>query len=252
MENHEYGDIIDSSAAPYINQLARRFGLATEMFAITHPSLPNYLALTGGSTFNITSDCTGCTVTATSIVDQLARAGISWKAYMEGLPRPCFEAGADDYAKKHDPFLYYTRARGQCGNVVPLTQLPADERAGRLPRFIWISPNLCHDMHDCNVVTGDRFLAGLLPPLLRALGAHGLLILTWDEGTTDDGCCRLASGGHIPTIVAGPGARLHARLTTATDHYSVLQTIEDLLGLRRLRGAACTCTPSLAPLLSRS
>ncbi len=255
MENHEYGDIIGSRSAPYINSLARRYGLATGMYAITHPSLPNYLALTGGSTFGIDSDCTDCSIGATSIADQLGRAHLSWRAYLEDLPRPCFTgASAGDYAKKHDPFAYYTRITGEnarCANIVPLTRLAADERAGALPRYTWISPNLCHDMHDCSVSTGDRFLAGLVPGLLHALGPRGLLFLTWDEGSSDNGCCRLASGGHVVTIVAGGGARARSRLATPTDHYSVLQTIEDVLGLRRLRGAGCACTPSLQPLLAR-
>jgi hypothetical protein len=255
MENEEYRGIIGSRSAPYINSLARRYGLATGMYAITHPSLPNYLALTGGATFGIDSDCTDCSVGATSIVDQLERANVSWRAYMEDLPQPCFTgASAGDYAKKHDPFAYYTRVTrnpARCANIVPLTRLAADERAGTLPRFAWISPNLCHDMHDCSVSTGDRFLAALVPGLLRALGPRGLLFLTWDEGSSDDGCCRLASGGHIVTIVAGGGARAHGRLSKPADHYSVLQTIEDLLGLRRLRGAACACTPSLQALLAQ-
>lgn len=255
MENEEYGDIIGSASARYINRLARRYALARGMYAVSHPSLPNYLAITGGSTFGISSDCTTCTVTGTSIVDQLASAGISWRAYMEGLPRPCYTGDfAGDYAKKHDPFVYYTRVaanRAMCANVVPLGRLALDERAGALPRFIWITPNLCHDMHDCDVATGDRFLARLVPPLLRSLGHNGLLILTWDEGTSDNGCCRLASGGHVATILAGPGARRGARMSSPADHYSVLQAIEDLFRLRHLRGAACACTPSLAPLLAR-
>ena len=255
MENHDFGDIIGSRSAPYVNSLARRYALATGMYAITHPSLPNYLALTGGSTFGISSDCTDCTVGATSLVDQLAGAHISWRAYMDDLPAPCFTgASAGDYAKKHDPFAYYPRIasnRSRCASIVPLTRLSADERTGALPRFVWITPNLCHDTHDCAVSTGDSFLARLVPPLLRSLGPDGLLFLTWDEGSSDAGCCRLASGGHIVTIVAGPGAHRHATLALPTDHYSVLQTIEDLLGLRRLRGAACACTPSLEPLLAR-
>ncbi|MBV9414465.1 MAG: hypothetical protein JO363_05755 [Solirubrobacterales bacterium] len=254
MENEEYGSVIGSPSAPFINSLARRYGLATGMYAVSHPSLPNYLALTGGSTFGISSDCTDCTVAATSLVDQLEHADVSWRAYMEDLPGRCFTgAGAGEYAKKHDPFAYYARIVSdprRCANVVPLTRLGTDERAGRLPRFSWITPNLCHDMHDCPVSTGDHFLSGLVPPLLRALGPGGLLFLTWDEGATDAGCCRLASGGHVVTIVAGPGARLRTRLARPTDHYSVLQTIEDRFGLRRLRGAACACTPSLAPLLA--
>ncbi|HEX3691067.1 MAG TPA: alkaline phosphatase family protein [Solirubrobacteraceae bacterium] len=254
MENEEFGDIIGSRQTPFINALARRYALARAMYAVTHPSLPNYLALTGGATFGISSDCTDCRVpAATSLADQLSAARLSWKAYMEDLPHPCYRgAGAGDYAKKHDPFLYYDRVAQNpalCAHVVALTQLAADERAHAVPRFIWITPNLCHDMHDCSPPHGDAFLAGIVPSLLAALGPRGLLVLTWDEGTTDDGCCRLAAGGHIATILAGSLAAPGARLAAPVDQYSILQAIEDLLGLKRLRGAACPCTPSLAPLL---
>jgi phosphatidylinositol-3-phosphatase len=253
MENEEYSDVIGSGQTPFINALAKRYALATGMYAITHPSLPNYLALTGGSTFGIDSDCTSCSVGATGIVDQLEQARVSWKAYMEDLPHPCFKgSGSGDYAKKHDPFMYYTKVAdvpSRCAKVVPMTQLTLDERAGDLPTFVWITPNLCHDMHDCDLITGDQFLSHLVPSLLRALGSRGLLIVTWDEGSSDDGCCRLAAGGHIVTIVAGPLARAGARLRTPADHYSTLQAIEDLLRLRRLRGAACACTATLRPLL---
>jgi phosphatidylinositol-3-phosphatase len=249
MENKEYGDVIGTPSTPYINQLARTYGLATSAYAITHPSLPNYLALTGGSTFGISSDCTDCSVPGAGLAGQLEAHGIGWKAYMEDLPHPCFSgSGAGAYAKKHDPFLYY-RGLNQCPPVVPLTQLSRDERLRALPTFIWITPNLCHDMHDCPTATGDRFLSRLVPPLLRALGRGGLLFLTWDEGSSDNGCCHLASGGHIATIVAGPGARRGVRLHTPVDHYSLLQTVEDLMDLPRLGGAACACTPSLGPLL---
>jgi hypothetical protein len=254
LENTEYGDVIGSSSAPYINGLARTYGLATRSFAVTHPSLPNYLALTGGSTFGISSDCTDCSVPGAGLGGQLQSRHISWKAYMEGLPHPCFTGpAADDYAKKHDPFVYYRALvsdRAACQKVVPLSALYRDEASHSLSTFIWITPDLCHDIHDCDLRTGDRFLAGLLPPLLRSVGPKGLVFITWDEGTSDDGCCRLASGGHIATIAAGPGARRGARLSTPVDHYSLLQAIEDLLDLPRLGGAACGCTPSLAPLLA--
>ncbi len=255
MENEEYGDVIGSPSTPYINGLANRYALAQGMYAVAHPSLPNYLALTGGSTFGITSDCTDCAVSTTGLPDQLERAGLAWKAYMEDLPRACFKgASAGAYAKKHDPFLYYRQLAGnpaRCASVVGLAQLSTDETTHRLPAFVWITPNLCHDMHDCDPATGDRFLARLVPALLRALGPRGLLFITWDEGSSDSGCCRLASGGHVATILAGGAARRGARLRTPVDHYSVLQTIEDLLALPRLAGAACPCTPSLQPLLAR-
>ncbi len=254
MENKEYGEVIGSAAAPFVNGLARRYALVRAMYAATHPSLPNYLALTGGSTFGINSDCTACAVGATSIVDQLEHTHISWRAYMEDLPSSCFTgASAGEYAKKHDPFVYYTRItsnRQWCANIVPLTRLSTDERNRTLPRFLWITPNLCHDMHDCSVATGDRFLSSLVPPLLRSLAPRGVLFITWDEGTSDGGCCRLASGGHVAMIVAGPGAKRGAHLTTPTDDYSLLATVEGLLVLPRLRGAVCACTQSLKPLLA--
>ncbi len=255
MENEEFGDIIGSSSTPYINGLAKRYALARSAYAIRHPSLPNYLALTGGSTFGITSDCSDCSVPGSGLAGQLHASNLSWTAYMEDLPHPCYAgAGSGNYAKKHDPFMYFRAIAhdpSQCSHVVPLSQLATDERAHRLARFVWITPNLCHDMHDCSTAVGDRFLHGLVPRLLAALGRNGLLILTWDEGFSDDGCCRLATGGHIVTILAGPAARPGARLSTPVDHYSTLQLVEDLFGLPRRGGAACACTPTLAPLLRK-
>jgi hypothetical protein len=255
MENAEYGSVIGAPGGGYITSLAHRWALASQDYAITHPSLPNYLALTGGRTFGITSDCTDCSVPGEGLAGQLQAHHISWGAYMEDYPHPCFLGGsAGDYAKKHDPFLYYRQVASQaaCHRVLPFTALHAAIRADALPRFTWITPNLCHDMHDCSLQVGDSFLRSLLPGLLRALGPHGLLFLTWDEGSSDSGCCRLARGGHVALILAGPGARAHAVMRTPVDHYSVLQTIEDLLHLPRLAGAACGCTPSLQPLLARS
>src|SRR5205823_11835020 len=112
-------------------------------------------------------------------------------------------------------FAYYTSVAGsltRCQKIVPMAQLSVDELTGQLPRFVWITPNLCHDMHDCRVSDGDRFLSGTVPPLLRALGPRGVLFLVWDEGSSDDGCCRLASGGHVVGIVAGGQAAHGARV----------------------------------------
>jgi acid phosphatase len=250
MENHEYGQIIGSPSAPYVNSLASTYGLATSSYGITHPSLPNYLALTGGSTFGISSDCTSCHVGRSNLVDQLERHGISWKAYMEDLPSPCYTGSYHrDYAKKHDPFVYYddvVRNPSRCHRVVPFTQLSADLRSGTLPRFVWVTPNLCHDMHDCGVATGDDWLKANLPPLLAALGPTGVLFLTFDEGTSDAGCCGKAAGGHVATIVAGPAVVPDGEFSTGYDHYSVLRTIEAAWGLGRLRNAGCSCTRAMS------
>jgi hypothetical protein len=232
--------------APYENGLAKRFGLSTGSYALAHPSLPNYLALLGGSTFGITSDCTSCTVDAPNLVDQLEGAGISWKAYMEGLPSPCYQGpSAGAYAKKHDPFLYFddiARNAARCSHVVPLTQLTADLASDHLPAFTWITPDLCHDTHDCGVATGDGFLAGLVPKLQRAMGPDGVLFLTWDEGSTDAGCCGSPGGGHVATIVVASAVRAGTRLAGPFSHYSILRTIEAMWGLPPLRQAGCSCT----------
>lgn len=255
MENREASSVLGSPDAPYVNRLARRYAVAEASYGVTHPSLPNYLALTSGSTHGIASDCTDCVAHGRNVVDQLERAHVSWKAYMEGLPRPCFKgAGAGVYAKKHDPFMYYADVAGnarRCRKVVPLTRLDADLRAGALPRYAFIAPGLCNDGHDCDTATADRFLSRLVPKLLPALGPRGFLVLTWDEGTTGSGCCGGAAGGRIATIVAGPRARRGARMRTPVDHYGVLRSVEDALGLPHLGGAADPRSGSLRPLLLR-
>jgi hypothetical protein len=241
LENAEYGEVIGNGSAPYINGLARSYGLATHSYAIRHPSLPNYLALTSGTTAGIESDCTSCEVSQQNIVDSLQSAGIGWRAYMEDLPKPCFTgASSGGYAKKHDPFVYYRDVVGdpsRCRHVVGFGALGADLRAGTLPAFAWISPNLCDDAHDCALGTADRFLAHTLPAVVRELGPHGFLILTWDEGTSDAGCCGAARGGHVATIVVGPDVRRGVRDPQPLDSYGVLATVERALGLAQLGGS---------------
>ncbi|QEC47963.1 acid phosphatase [Baekduia soli] len=244
MENKEDKDVLGTADAPYVTALARRYAVATRSYGIRHPSLPNYLALTSGSTQGITSDCTDCRgLRGRNLVDQLEEHHISWKAYMEGLPSPCFtgaSAGGGSYRIKHDPFMYYASVAGspaRCRKVVPYAQLGRDLRTGRLPAFSFITPNMCDDTHDCGVGVGDRFLAGLVPSVLRALGPHGFLVLTYDEGASDAGCCGAAKGGRIATVVAGPDVRRGFRDATPIDHYGVLGTIERALGLPALGGA---------------
>jgi phospholipase C len=251
LENKSYDEVVGSAKAPYFNALARKYALATQFFGISHPSLPNYLALTGGSTFGITDNCTDCSVGATSIVDQLERAGASWKAYIQALPAPCSTAAKDGrYAKKHNPFMYYRGVAGdpaRCNRIVPYSALAADLRRHRLPDFVWISPDLCDSTHDCGLPSGDGFLAGVVPALLKQLGPAGALFVTYDEGdpSAPGDCCRLAHGGHIATVIAGPGVKRGVKLNTPYDLYSILRTIDAALGQRPLRGAGCACTPSL-------
>jgi phosphatidylinositol-3-phosphatase len=256
MENASFEEVIGSASAPYVNALARRYGLATRSYAITHPSLPNYLALTSGSTHGIASDCTGCSAGGTNIVDQLESAHVSWAAYLEEVPPHCFTgAGSGGYAKKHNPFAYYRDVVGvpsRCAKLLGFQRLAADLRAGTLPAYVWITPNLCDDGHDCGVAAADRFLARSLPALLRELGPHGLLVLTWDEGDGGAGCCGAAHGGRIATLLAGPEVRPGARSAQPLDHYGVLATIEEALGLGLLGAASDPRAGRLTPLMTRA
>jgi phosphatidylinositol-3-phosphatase len=241
-ENHEATDVAGNPDAPTFTALARRYATLTNYDAIAHPSLPNYLALVSGSTQGITSDCTECIVQARSLADTLAAAGKSWKTYAEDLPYPGFTGGSSGrYAKKHDPFLYFrdvVDARARRNRVVPFTQLAHDLARRTLPDFSLLVPNLCNDMHDCSVATGDAWLKAHVEPLLRSPELRGgVVFVVFDEGTSDEG-----GGGHVEALALGPTVRRGSRFTGPTNHYGLLRTIEDAWGLPRL-GLSRTGTP---------
>jgi hypothetical protein len=250
LENREYGAVIGNRHAPFLSGLARRYALATHYYAIGHPSLPNYLAMTGGSTFEIHHDCNACDSEAPSIVRQLDDAGISWRAYFEGLPRAGFLGRRDErYTKHFNPFVYYTGVRhgADRARILPL----ADLDAAHLPRFTWIAPDLCHDSHNCSVRSSDSYTARLVREVLGGLGPDGVLFVTWDEGTTREGAFDHRGGGHIALIAAGPMARRHATTRTVGNHYSLLRTIEAAFRLPALGRAGSPSTPLLTGLLER-
>jgi hypothetical protein len=235
-ENEEFDQVIGSPEAPTFNRLSARYALLTSYHGVAHPSLPDYLALVSGSTQGVTSDCTSCQVTARNLADTLERARKKWKTYAEGLPRPGFTgAWRGRYAKKHDPFLYFedvaTRP-DRLHRIVPLTRFSGDLGANRLPDFSLVVPDLCHDMHDCSVATGDSWLRSFLQPLLRSTALeHGVVFVVFDEGVAGDAA---GGGGHVPAVVIGPLVRTGARAAAPVDHYGLLRTIEDAWGLPRL------------------
>jgi hypothetical protein len=244
MENHEYNSVIGNPAAPYTNGLVASYGLATNYFAASHPSLPNYLALTAGSTFGIASDCTTCFVSATNVADQVEGSGRSWKAYLEDMPVPCYKgASSGNYAMKHNPFMYYNDIRNNsarcAAHVAPFTQFWVDMSSGVVPDFVWITPNMCNDTHDCPVSTGDAWLRSVMPTITgsAAFRNGGVLFITWDEGSSSAGCCSGTWGGHVATLVVAPNAIGGFRSGVAENHYGLLRTIEDGFHLGHL-GAA--------------
>jgi phosphatidylinositol-3-phosphatase len=248
LENKEYNPAQDP---PFLTALATQGAAAVDYYAIAHPSLPNYISLLSGSTFGIQSDATQFTLHGTTLVDQLEHVGLSWKAYMEDMPYPCFAGDqANGYVKRHNPFEYFASIRtvpARCNRIVPFGQLSQDLTRHTVPNFVWITPTLCHDGHDCGNDAVDAFLSSTVSRITSSPAYHdrGVLFITHDEGTTDGGCCRDAQGGHVSTVYISDQISHGPRLTIPTSHYSLLRTIEDGFGLPRLRAAACPCTNSL-------
>ena len=220
MENRGYEQAL---AGSYTALLAATYGVATNYHGVSHPSLPNYLAMTSGSTWGIADDGYHA-LSASGLGQQLTRAGISWRAYMEGMSGTCFSSPYP-YALKHDPFPYFG---GRCpAEVVPFSSFAADMAAKTPPRFVWITPGLCNDGHDCSTAVADKYLSQLVPAIMEtaAWQENGTLFITWDEGYDQT--------NHVLMLVIRPlGA--HEASSAYHDHYSLLATIEDLLGVPRL------------------
>ena len=248
-ENHEFGQVIGSRRAPFLNRLAAHGTLLTRYFAVTHPSLPNYVALVAGSPLGIHGDCHRCQRPGRNLVDQLERAHITWKAYYQSLPAPCsavVRAGA--YANKTNPFVHLDDVRAsiaRCQQVVPLDRLRTDLRRGRLPRFVVIVPDLEHDMHSGSVGRADGFLRRLDRELAASPSWRPgtLLVVTFDEGISSRGV-HGRGGGHVATIVAGPGVR-PGRDPAPYSHYALLRSIERRFGLLPLRNAGDPATRTI-------
>ncbi len=234
MENHYAGDVVGGSCCPFETRLAQQGLDFTQYYGVAYPSRPNYLAITGGSTFGqVGIDDPLPTLPGDNLFAQLSRAGISWKAWAEsypGAPGHCFLGPtAANYAMRHvAPLLYSDIANtALCNNVV------ATEPA-RLPSFLWVTPNMCDDDHDCPASQGDRWLAGHVPAWMRS-GAE--VFITFDTGNPDT----THGGGRVYAVLVGRG--IHHRVITQTlSHYSTLAGLEHVFHLP-LIGAARGATP---------
>jgi len=237
-ENQPYANIVGNPSAPYLNYLINKYSLATNYFAITHPSLPNYLAVTSGSTDGITTDCNppsaGCEVSVDNIANQIVASGRTWREYAESMPSNCYTYNDGNYATKHNPFIYYSNIinnKSYCQeHVVPYNQLANNlQHLSTTPDYAFITPNLCNDMHNCSISSGDDWLKSNVPVILNSKAfteQKSLLVITWDEGYVGD--------NHIATIFAGSAAKLHYQSNSSYNHYSLLHTIEYLWDLKPL------------------
>jgi phospholipase C len=283
-ENNGFHDVIGNAAAPNLNYMARTFGLETSYFGVSPCcSESNYVGLLGGSTFTVNSDDAYWKnkVSAPSLVSQLDQAGISWKAYLQALPHPGYEGicypakcnGAPDsdplYVSKHDGIQNFTTSLnpGDWSRQVPIGALAADLRRGDLPRFGYVIPDECHDMHgdppyclDSGnigdpqnqhlVAVGDAYLGQLVSEITGApfwAKGNNAIVVTFDEGDNSAGCCDAKPGaGQVATVVITSHGPRGVKDAGPANHYSLLSTIQHNFGLGCLR---FTCdTANLQPL----
>lgn len=232
MENHAYADIVGAGSAPYLRGLAARGASFSRSFAVTHPSEPNYLALFSGSVQGLADDSCPHTFSGANLGQELIAAGRSFAGFAESMPTVGYTGcSAGEYARKHNPWVNFPAVPAAAN--LTFARFPTDYT--KLPTVSFVIPNLCDDMHDCSVATGDTWLRKNIDGYVRwAQRHHSILILTWDE---DD-------NGHrdqIPTIVVGAGVKTGTS-TETINHYSVLRTIEDMYRLPAA-GASATAAP---------
>lgn len=229
LENTAYEDAL---AQPFLRDLAASGALLTNFFAETHPSFPNYVALTAGSTYGLTSNAE-VTLDVPHIGDLLERAGRTWKAYAEGYPGGCFlgtSAGA--YVRRHVPFLSFANVQtdpARCQRIVDASVLAADVANGTLPDYGLYIPDLNNDGHDTGVAFADAWLARTFGPWLQdPRFTNGMLfVVTFDESPAN-------APNHVYTGLYGPGVIPGSTSASRYDHYSLLRTIEDTFGLGTL------------------
>src|SRR6266536_724257 len=238
-ENHSYSSVIGSSSMPYLNSLASKYGLATQYYANTHPSIGNYFMLTAGQIIT-TNDSLCSTVTQDNIVRHLLTAGKTWKSYAESLPSAGYTGcGSGAYVKRHNPLAYFSDVANSSEkfNLVPFTKFATDRANNTLPNFSFIVPNLLHDGHDGSLSTADSWLKTNIAPLIASatFQKDGLLIIVFDESVGTD---TAHGGGHIAAVVIGPKVRAGYKSTILYQHQNLLKTAMKALGLTSFPGAA--------------
>jgi phosphatidylinositol-3-phosphatase len=239
LENKAWHDVMGSTApAPNIKRMAHLCGVASDFSGEAHPSLPNYIAMTSGGTQGVTDD-SGPSSHQLSVGNIFQQAG-QWRALEESMPTNCSTSDTGDYAVRHNPPLYYVGLQPSC----PARDVPLGATPNLSARFTFITPNTCHDMHSstCASTTNDEVRAGdtWLGPFLKKVIATPqyrsgttAVIVTWDESSHGDPATQ-----RIPTLVIAPSVRRGTVATQHFDHYALLRTTEELLGLHTFLGAA--------------
>lgn len=241
-ENANYSSVIGSSQMPYLNSLASAYGLATQYYANTHPSIGNYFMLTTGQIITNNDNYNG-TVTADNVVREILAGGKTWKAYEESLPSVGYtKPDVGEYARRHCPLSYMSdviNSQTQILNLVPFTQFATDLKNNAFPTYSFITPNLCNDAHDCALSVADSWLKTNIAPLLASstFKAGGLLIIVFDESGSDN----THGGGQVAWLAVSPKfSKLKYQSTTLYQHQSTLRLMMQGIGLTTYPGKAKT------------
>jgi acid phosphatase len=238
-ENHSYSSVIGNSSMPYLNSLASKYGLATQYYANTHPSIGNYFMLTAGQI--ITNNDSLCsTLTQDNVVRHLLTAGKTWKAYAQSLPYAGYTGCSYyPYVKKHNPLAYFSDVANSSEkyNLVPFSKFPSDLANHTLPEYSFIVPDLLHDAHDGSLSAADSWLKSNIGPLIASptFQKDGILMIVFDESFDTD---TQHGGGHVVAVVIGPHVLSGHKSTTLYQHQNTLKTLMKALGLSSFPGAA--------------
>ena len=231
-ENHGYSSVIGNSAMPYLNTLASQYGIATQYYADTHPSIGNYFMMTTGQIITNDDSFMG-TVSADNIVSHLISAGKTWKSYAESLPSVGYTGGDTSlYVRHHNPLSYFSdvvNSTVQKMNLVPFTQFAADLNNNQLPDFSFVVPNLMDDAHDGTLAQADAWLQTNIAPLIASASfqKNGLLLIVFDEAATTDAT---NGGGHVAMLAVGPLVK-HGQSAVLYQHENLLKTVTTYLGI---------------------
>jgi hypothetical protein len=221
---------------PWLNHIATRYGYASRYEAVTHPSLPNYLAIAGGDMFGVTDDAppSAHPIRKPSVFGRAVRAGRTATTYAEGMTSRCQQVNGGRYAVRHNPWTYFPSEHRLCRrHDVPLRKLRRDVDSGTLPRIGMVVPDVCHDAHDCSLARSDTWMkrkVGLVLDGPDFASGHLAVVVTADE---DDG----DHGNRVLTVVANP--RLHHHVVRrGLTHYSLSRAYAEVAGVRPLAHAA--------------
>ncbi|MCU1588240.1 MAG: phosphoesterase [Frankiales bacterium] len=232
-ENH--GVRATRAGMPYLSSLADRYGVATAYRSMTHPSLPNYLAMAFGSTFSISDDAGPARhpIRGPSVFDIALRHGHTAGVHAQSMPRACATANSGRYLVRHNPWTYATDLAACRQHDVPASRLAADISAGRLPNVGMLVPDACDDAHDCSLSQADAYLRDVMHAVFAGpdwRAGRLAVVVTFDEDESH-------GSGLVLTAVIAPS--LHAaKVSAALSHLAWCRWMTDLVRGPALREAA--------------